>query len=136
MLFAPSPSLPAPFLLSSNITLRSTVHHESDAPRHPRSRRPCCLTLRQASLGKGQMGSALVYGVAANCTCFDRTFFCVLPLTCLYLPKSARAYLFPQSVKLVTLPAAPLVLTPFVHNQQTLFAAARSASLLHSTAHV
>ena len=34
-----------------------------------------------------------------------------------YLPKSARAYLFPQSVKFKTLAAAPLVLTPFVRNQ-------------------
>ena len=39
------------------------------------------------------------------------------PVNLLYLPKSARAYLFPQSVKFITSAAAPLVLTPFVRNQ-------------------
>ena len=43
--------------------------------------------------------------------------FGVLPLTYAYLHKSARAYLFPQSVKLITFAAAPLVVTPFVRNQ-------------------
>ena len=36
----------------------------------------------------------------------------------LYLPKSAKAYLLPQSVKIVTFAAAPLVLTPLVRNQK------------------
>ena len=31
---------------------------------------------------------------------FDRGTLCVLPLTYFYLPKSARAYLFPQCVKI------------------------------------
>ena len=35
-------------------------------------------------------------GVSANLICFDRGTFWVLPLTYLCLPKSARAYLFPQ----------------------------------------
>ena len=48
---------------------------------------------------------------------FDRGTLWVLPLTYFYLPKSARAYLFPQSLK--THYAAPLVLTPFVRNQAT-----------------
>ena len=34
--------------------------------------------------------------------------------------KSARAYLFPQSVKFITFAAAPLVLTPFVRNHVSL----------------
>ena len=37
-------------------------------------------------------------GVTANFMLFDRGTFWVLPLTCLYIPKSARAYLVPQSV--------------------------------------
>ena len=41
----------------------------------------------------------------------------MFPFAYFYLPKSARAYLFPQSVKLVTFAAAPLVLTPFVRNR-------------------
>ena len=43
--------------------------------------------------------------------------FWVLPLTYFYIPKGARAYLFPQSVKTHTSAAAPLVLTGFVRNQ-------------------
>ena len=42
--------------------------------------------------GKGQMGSALMGSLQMSC-------FWVLPLTYVYLPKSARAYLFPQSAK-------------------------------------
>ena len=48
---------------------------------------------------------------------FDRGTFLVLPLTYLYLPKSARAYPFPQSVKVITFAAALLVLTLFVRDQ-------------------
>ena len=48
---------------------------------------------------------------------FDRELFWVLPLTYFYLPKSARAYLFPQSVKFITFAAAALALTPAVRNQ-------------------
>ena len=39
-------------------------------------------------------------GVAANFVLFDRGAFWVLPLAYSYLAKSARAYLFPQSVKI------------------------------------
>ena len=39
-------------------------------------------------------------GVTAIFMFFDRGVFWVLPLTYLYLPKSASAYLFPQSVKI------------------------------------
>ena len=38
-------------------------------------------------------------GVTANFKLFDRGTFWVLPLICVYIPKSARAYLFPPSVK-------------------------------------
>ena len=57
-------------------------------------------------------------GVTAIFKFFDRGTFWVLPLTYLYLPKSARAYLFPQSVKIDTFAAAPVVLTPFVRSQR------------------
>ena len=38
--------------------------------------------------------------VAANFVCFSGGTFWVLPLTYFHLPKSARAYLFPQSVEI------------------------------------
>ena len=38
-------------------------------------------------------------GATANFMFFDRGTLWVLPLTYFYLPKSARAYLFPQSVR-------------------------------------
>ena len=57
------------------------------------------------------------YWVTANFMLFDRGTLWVLPLTYFYLPKSARAYLFPQPVKVITFAAAPLVLTPFLRNQ-------------------
>ena len=53
-------------------------------------------------------------GFTALFMLFDRGTFRVLPLTYLYLPKSARAYLFPQSVKIITSAVAPVVSTPFV----------------------
>ena len=42
---------------------------------------------------------------------------CWVLVTYFYIPKSARAYLFPNLTKLITFAAAPLVLTPFVRNQ-------------------
>ena len=45
------------------------------------------------------MGSALMGSLAFSFVVFDRGTFRVLPLTYFYLPKSARAYLFPKSVK-------------------------------------
>ena len=38
-------------------------------------------------------------GVTANSLFFDRGAFWVLPITYFYLPRRARAYLFPQAVK-------------------------------------
>ena len=46
---------------------------------------------------------------------FDGGTFWVPPSTYFYIPRSARAYLFPNLSKSITFPAAPLVLTPFVH---------------------
>ena len=47
-------------------------------------------------LGEGRMGSALM-GSPQTSVVFDGGTFRVLPLTCFYLPKSARVY--PKSVK-------------------------------------
>ena len=51
-------------------------------------------------------------GIAANLMFFDRGTFWVLQLTYLYLPKSARAYLFPQSVKNSYLCSGPISVDP------------------------
>ena len=39
-------------------------------------------------------------GVTADLMFLDRGTFWVLPLTYIYLPQSARTYIFPQSVKI------------------------------------
>ena len=43
---------------------------------------------------------AVKFGILQFSCLFDRGTFWVLPLTYLYLPKSAGAYLFPQSLKI------------------------------------
>ena len=48
---------------------------------------------------------------------WQRDFLGTPIITYFYLPISARAYLFSQSVKIIISAAAPLVLTPFVRNQ-------------------
>ena len=48
---------------------------------------------------------------------FDRGTFSVFLLTYFYISKSARAYFFPNLSQFITFAAAPLVLTPFVRNQ-------------------
>ena len=52
------------------------------------------------------------HGVTANCTFFDRGTFWVLPLTYLYLPKNARAYIFPKSVKMHYFCSGPISVDP------------------------
>ena len=58
----------------------------------------CCPSLRLSAASiivrKGTHGVS-TNGVTANYMFFDRGIFGVLPWTYLYLPKSARAYLFP-----------------------------------------
>ena len=61
-------------------------------------------------LGKRQTRSALM-GSLQICV-FDRGTFWVLPLTYLYLTKSARAYLFPQSVKIHDFCSGPISVDP------------------------
>ena len=61
-------------------------------------------------------------GVTANFIFFDRGTFWVLPLIYFDILKSARAYLFPQSVKIHYFAAAPLVSTPLCQQpKQTYF---------------
>ena len=53
-------------------------------------------------------------GVTANFMFFDRGTFWVLPLTYFHIPKSARAYLFPRSVKIrYFCSQTPISLYPF-----------------------
>ena len=56
-------------------------------------------------MGSAQMGS-LPFSFC------DRGTFWVLKLTCFYLPKSARAYLFPQSVKINYFCSGPMSVDP------------------------
>ena len=56
-------------------------------------------------------------GVTVNVMFFDRGTFWALSLAYFYLPKSARAFRFPNLSKFMIFAAAPLVLTPFVRNQ-------------------
>ena len=71
---------------------------------------------RQA-LGKGTNGVS-TNGVTAFFLFLTRGTFWVLPLSYFYLPKSARAYFFPNLSKIITFAAALLVLTLFVRNQK------------------
>ena len=70
-------------------------------------------------------------GVTANFMFFDGGTFWVPPLTSFYVPKSARVYLFPQSVEIHYFCSGPI--DPFVRNQGesvTQLATATSAAAL------
>ena len=56
------------------------------------------------------MGS--VKGVTGNMMFVDRGTFGVLPLTYVYVPKIARAYMFPQSVKIHYFCGGPISVDP------------------------
>ena len=70
-------------------------------------------TFKTREVGMSRKGTN---GVSTNshCRChvFDRGTFGVLPLTYLYLPKSARAYLFPQSVRINYFCSGPISVDP------------------------
>ena len=51
-------------------------------------------------------------GVVAAFKFVDGGTFCVLPLTYFYIPKSARVYLFPQSVKIHYFCSGPISVDP------------------------
>ena len=65
----------------------------------------------QASDRKGTDGVS-TNGVTANLVFFDRGTFRGLPLTYLYIPRRARAYLFPKSDKIVYLCSGPIGFDP------------------------
>ena len=60
---------------------------------------------------KGTNGVS-INGVTADFTFFDRGTFWVLPLIYFYIPKSARACLFPQSVKIDYFCSGPISVDP------------------------
>ena len=66
---------------------------------------------REGRCRKGTNGVS-TNGVTAKFMCFDRGIFWVLPLTYFYLPKRARAYLFPQSVKSPYFFSGPISVDP------------------------
>ena len=59
---------------------------------------------------KGQVWSALMGSLQIYF--FDRGTFWILPLTCFYIPKSAWACLFPQSVKIRYFCSGPIRVDP------------------------
>ena len=67
--------------------------------------------LYSEELGKGTNGVS-TNGVTANFMFFDRGTFWVLLLTYIYLTKSARAYLFPQFVKIHYFRSGPISVDP------------------------
>ena len=72
-----------------------------------------CRTRQRPSVktfGKGQMGSALMGSL--QIPWFLTGTFWSLPLTYFCLPKSARAYRFPNPSKLITFAAAPFSVDP------------------------
>ena len=60
---------------------------------------------------KGTNGFS-TYGVTANFMFFDRGTLWVLPLAYFYFPKSAMAYLLPQSVKIPYFCSGPISVDP------------------------
>ena len=71
------------------------------------SKIPTLPALKREAIGKGQMGSAPMGSLQSSCFLLTGTFR-VLPLTCFYLPKSARAYPFPQSIKIHYFRSGPI----------------------------
>ena len=61
--------------------------------------------------GEGRTGSAPMGSLQVSCFCYRGTFG-VLPLTYFYLPKSARVYLFPQSVEIRYFRGGPVSVDP------------------------
>ena len=79
-----------------------------------------------------KMGSALMGSLQSSC--FLTGTFWVLPLTCFYLPKSARAYLFPQSVKIHYFCSSPISVDPICPQPISGFATALSQHTLRAVA--
>ena len=98
------------------ILLLLLLYYNGFAPSGPRRGRPLRARGSIRGVRKGTNGVS-TDGVTADFMFFDRGAFWVLPLTCFYLPKSARAYLFPNLSEFIPFAAAPLALIPFVRNQ-------------------
>ena len=70
-------------------------------------------TRAPAQFGKGQVNNGVsTNGATADFMFFDGGTFWVLPLSYFYLPKSAGAYLFPQSVKIHCFCSGPISVDP------------------------
>ena len=65
-----------------------------------------------SAVRKGTINGVSTSGVTATFTFVDRGTFWVLQLTYFYLPKSARMYLLPQSVKMHYFCSGPLSVDP------------------------
>ena len=74
--------------------------------------RRCPNTSGQSSSCRKGTNGVSTSGVTAKVMFFDRGTFWVLLLTYFYLPKSARAYLFPQSVKINYFCSGPISVDP------------------------
>ena len=70
---------------------------------------PGALSVR---IGRKGANGVSTNGVTANFSFFDRGAFWVLPLTYFCLTQSARAYIFPQSVKIHDLCSSPMSVDP------------------------
>ena len=66
---------------------------------------------------RDKMGSALTGSLQISC--FLTGIFGVLRVTCLYLPKSARVYLFPQPVKIPYFCSGPINVDPICPQPST-----------------
>ena len=87
---------------------RPAEYFENDKEKHT--------VVKIGGIRKGTNGVS-TNGVTANFMFFDGGTFWVIPLTCLYLPNIARAYLFPESVKSHNCSSVPTSVDPFVCNQ-------------------
>ena len=85
------------FVCTYTYTYTYTKVLPSNRPKAPSPADPSPLRLC-TGVRRGTNGVS-TNGVTATLMFFERGAFWVLPLTYFYLPKSARAYLFPQSVK-------------------------------------
>ena len=110
-----APKLASHLVIRCSIVKNSTIIHNRESSGRLAEDLPArsCLSRmprtppRQGTSRKGTNGFSTNW-VTANFMFLDRGTFWVLPFTYVFLPKSARAYLFPQSVKFITFAAAPL----------------------------
>ena len=73
--------------------------------------------VRPAGFGKWQLGSALIGSLHFCSYVLTEGLLGILPLTYFYLPKSARAYLFPQAAKIPYFCSGPISVDPICPQQ-------------------